>query len=226
MKDTSKASRDNEKIKAVQEHLKVITDEMLAELAESNASLAKSAQEIMNFRTSITEETARGSVLMSAAFLDDRLKDLLKARLVNNNTMTVPVFDVNGALGTFSSRINFSYLLGLIPRNAVTDLHSIRGIRNIFAHSALPLKFEDPAVNKLCSKLIFHGVKDRSPPGVKFRRSVMALLTFIIVAAEEAQHIEPKENYDIPDRTDTYKIVSAVYESVTGEDYPIKSQHE
>lgn len=208
---------------AVRDQLKIITDEMLLLL---DPILAKRAQEIMDFRTSITEETARGSVLMSAAFLDDRLKGLLKARLVNNNTIVAPVFDFNGALGTFSSRINFSYLLGLLPVNARTDLHNIRGIRNIFAHSALPLKFEDAAVSKLCNKLKFHGIKESAGPGTKFRRSVMALLTFILQATEEAKHIEPKENYEVPDRTEAYKMVSAIYEGVTGEEYPLKNQHE
>ena len=223
MTDLEKTVDRQIQLESVLEKVKIITDEMLSELDPVSA---RRAQEIMDFRKSITEETARGSVLMSAAFLDDRLKGLLKARLVNNNTIISQVFDFNGALGTFSSRINFSYLLGLLPVNARTDLHNIRGIRNIFAHSASPLQFEDAAVSKLCDKLKFHGVKETTDPGTKFRRSVMSLLTFILQATDEAQHIEPKTNYEVPDRTEAYKIVSAIYEKVTGEDYPLKNQHE
>ncbi|MCU0118580.1 hypothetical protein N8H74_09975 [Pseudomonas sp. B2M1-30] len=211
------------KLEAVQEQVKLITDEMLSVL---DPEVARRAQEILDFRRSITEETARGSVLMAAAFLDDRLKGLLKAKLVNNNTIVTPVFDFNGALGTFSSRINFSYLLGLLPVNARTDLHNIRNIRNIFAHSALPLQFEDTAIKKLCDKLNFHGINEKSTPGAKFRRSVMALLTFILQATGETKHIEPKANYEVPDRTEAYKMISAIYEQITGEEYPIKNQHE
>lgn len=223
MADLEGTTDKNINIESILEQVKIITDEMLLEL---DPALARRAQEIMDFRKSITSETARGSVLMSAAFLDDRLKSLLKARLVNNNTIVSQMFDFNGALGTFSSRINFSYLLGLLPVNARTDLHNIRSIRNIFAHSALPLEFEDSAVVKLCDKLKFHGVKETTAPGAKFRRSVMALLTFILKAIEETQHIEPKANYEVPDRTEAYKMVSAIYEEVTGEEYPLKNQHE
>lgn len=223
MASLKKTADTKMQLESIREQVKIITDEMLSEL---DPALARRAQEIMDFRRSITEETARGSVLMSAAFLDDRLKSLLKARLVNNNTIATQVFDFNGVLGTFSSRINFSYLLGLLPVNARTDLHNIRGIRNIFAHSALPLEFEDSSVVKLCDKLKFHGVKDQAGPGTKFRRSVMALLTFILKATEETQHIEPKENFEVPDRTEAYKMVSAIYERVTGEEYPLKNQHE
>ncbi|MDX2310144.1 hypothetical protein [Pseudomonas sp. On1] len=223
MTNQEKTNKENAGIDTVLKRVRVIANEMLSEL---DPALASRAQEIMDFRSSITQETARGSVLMSAAFLDDRLEGLLKARLVNNKTIVSQVFDFNGALGTFSSRINFSYLLGLLPVNARTDLHNIRSIRNIFAHSALPLEFEDSEVSKLCDRLKFHGVKEITAPGAKFRRSVMALLTFILQATEEAQHLEPKANYEIPDSTEAYKMVSAIYEEVTGEEYPISNQHE
>lgn len=223
MTDQEKTAITNTEAESILKRVRAITDELLTEL---DPAIARRAQEIMNFRSSITQETARGSVLMSAAFLDDRLKSLLEARLVNNKTIVSQVFEFNGALGTFSSRINFSYLLGLLPVNARTDLHTIRGIRNIFAHSALPLEFEDSEVVKLCNKLKFHGVNEVTDPGAKFRRSVMALLTFTLQATEETSHIEPKDNYEIPDRTEAYKVVSAIYKEVTGEEYPLKSQHE
>ena len=100
-------------------------------------------KEVMAFRTSITSESDRGAVLMSAAYLDDQLKELLEERLVEDKKISRRAFDFNGPLGTFSSRIDFAYLLGVIPKNARNDLHIIRAIRNQFAHHAAPLSYED-----------------------------------------------------------------------------------
>src|SRR4051812_2613930 len=97
------------------------------------------AKEVMDFRASITEETDRGAVLMAAAFLDEKLKELIQRRMVADKKVSRRAFEFNGPLGTFSSRIDFAYLIGLIPKNAQKDLHTIRAIRNQFAHQAAPL---------------------------------------------------------------------------------------
>jgi len=184
------------------------------------------AKEVMTFRTSILDETDRGAVLMSAAFLDDKLKQLIEKRLVEDKKISRRAFDFNGPLGTFSSRIDFAYLIGILPKNAQKDLHNIRAIRNQFAHHASPLSYEDEKVKTLCERLVFHGVKKAAEPGSKFRRSVMGLLTHITLAIHEIKHIEALPDYTIPDRTDAYKTVSSIYSAITGAEYPLKHEHE
>ncbi len=184
------------------------------------------AREIIAFRTSILSETDRGAVLMSAAFLDDKLKQLIEKRLVEDKKLSRRAFDFNGSLGTFSARIDFAYLIGILPKNAHKDLHKIRAIRNQFAHHAAPLSYADPKVKALCESLLFHGVKDAAEPGSKFRRSVMGLLTHITIALENISHIDALPDYTVPDRSGAYATVSTMFRQITGAEYPLKHEHE
>lgn len=163
---------------------------------------------------------------MSAAYLDDKLKELIEKRLVQDKKIARRAFDFNGALGTFSSRIDFAYLLGVIPKNAQRDLHTIRAIRNQFAHHASPLSYEDEKVKPLCDRLVFHGVKNAAGPDSKFRRSVMGLLSYITLAFEKITPLEAEPDYEILDRTDAYQTVAKVFTDITGAEYPLKHHHE
>lgn len=214
------SAEDHEKVLLV---IRTLMDELANRVPGEGGERAK---EIIAFRTSILDETDRGAVLMSAAFLDDKLKQLIEKRLVADKKMSKRAFDFNGPLGTFSSRIDFSYLIGILPKNAQKDLHIIRAIRNQFAHHASPLSYEDEKVKALCEKLVFHGVKDAAGSGSKFRRSVMGLLTHITLAFEKIEHISPLPDYTIPDRNEAYQAVSSVFTALTGSEYPLKHEHE
>jgi DNA-binding MltR family transcriptional regulator len=206
--------------------LLAVREQMMSLAAELPAPFGDQMREVMEFRISLSSETPRGSVLMAAAFLDDRLKLLLAARLVNDKKLSRRSFEFNGPLGTFSSRIDFSYLLGLLPKNAHRDLHLIRSIRNKFAHVAAPIGFENPDVKPLCDSLIFHGVQKGTEPGAKFRRSAMALLTIILASTNESEHITARPDAVVPDRTEAYETVSAIWAQATGGlPYPIANHH-
>ena len=186
----------------------------------------KRMKDMMAFRTSITAETDRGAALMSAAYLEGKVKELIESRLVQEKKTLRRVFDFNGPIGTFSSRIDFAYLLGILPKNACRDLHTIRAIRNQFAHHAAPLSFKDKNIDLLCERLMFHGVKDAAGPDSKFRRTVMGLLTYITLAFDKIESIEAEQDYEIQDRTEAYRMVSSVFTRITGAEYPIKHHHE
>ncbi|MDR5759752.1 MltR family transcriptional regulator [Caballeronia sp. LZ035] len=183
-------------------------------------------RDVFAFRTSLTNESDRGAALMAAAFIDDRLMLLLKSRIVDDKKVSRRAFEFNGPLGTFSARIDFCYLLGLIPKNARRDLHLIRSIRNKFAHQAGAMDFDDDSVRQLCESLAFHGVKPAASAGSKFRRSVMGILTLVVQAMDETTHIEAKLDYAIPDGTGAYKLVADVYKTIVGGEYILKHEHE
>jgi len=151
----------------------------------------------MVFRKALTPETDRGCALMAAAYLDERLKLLLQSRLVFDKKYVRRALDFNGPLGTFSSRIDFAYLLGLIPKNAQRDLHLMRKIRNEFAHVASSLNFESESVSAECKKFYFDGVVPEAPARSKFTRAAMGLLSFIDVAIFKTSHIEAAPDHDI-----------------------------
>jgi hypothetical protein len=89
----------------------------------------------------------RACAIVCASILDNHLEELLKCRLTPNSSSKDTLFDdSNAPLGTFSVRIDLSCRLGLISPRLARDLHLIRKVRNDFAHSYIPLKFEDAMV--------------------------------------------------------------------------------
>lgn len=212
-----------EQVEAIRAAVQDVVDDIAAQLPPGTGDLMR---EVMNFRASITNETDRGAVLMSAAYLDDKLRQLIERKLVQDKKILRRAFEFNGPLGSFSARIDFAYLLGILPKNAQRDLHTIRAIRNQFAHYAAPLSYEDEKIKPLCEKLVFHGEKDAASAGSKYRRSVMGLLSLITAAFAKLKAINAEAEYEIPDNTEAYKLVSEVFRRITGADYPLKHEHE
>jgi DNA-binding MltR family transcriptional regulator len=170
------------------------TMEMLANALPGGANLFS---EINLFRQALNEETDRGCALMSAAFMEDRLGELIAALLVDDSKPVKEMLSFSGALGTFSSRINMSYLLRLIPKNVYRELHLLRKIRNSFAHTASSLKFETEEVKVRCNELVLHGRAEGARPRAKFTRSMMCILSVITVELLRAEHRSFKADHDI-----------------------------
>ncbi|RUL68504.1 DUF4145 domain-containing protein [Dyella choica] len=181
--------------------------------------------EIYSFRDSIGLESDRGAALMAAAYLDNKLAELLRLRLVDDAKTVKEALDVKGPLGTFSSRINFCFLLGAIPANARNDLHLIRKIRNDFAHVAGPITFDDASVAEHCGQLTFHSVKAAASPGSKFRRSVMGLLSLIVFELKDLERLPEMATYQVPDGSEVYSLVADIFEKTTGKPYPLHHEH-
>jgi DNA-binding MltR family transcriptional regulator len=163
---------------------------------------------VRKFRKALTPETDRGCALMAAAFLDETLKELLKANLVNDTKLAHKVFDASGPLGSFSSRIDMAYLLGLIPKNALRDLHVLRKIRNDFAHVSDNLSFETPNISDRCSDLFFIGEPVNRPPRAQFVSAMMSIVGMIVGLIHLSKHPEPQPDLDIyaqSDAVDEYR---------------------
>ncbi|WP_250623329.1 hypothetical protein [Pinirhizobacter soli] len=202
------------------EAMRVVQAELLSGLDSENDR--KRILEIVDFRESFTSESDRGAALMAAAYLDETLSGLLRKKLVDDAKVADKAFVFNGPLGTFSSRIDFCYLLGIIPANARGDLHRIRKIRNGFAHVAGPISFENQDIRSQCDHLNFHGVNAKASPGARFRRSVMGLLGLIIFRSKDAGHLERMEDYTMPDGRGIVEFVAKVFEEKTGKEYPLR----
>lgn len=112
--------------------------------------------EIAPFINELNRETASGSdrgiVLTCSAMLYELLARLLLAFFVDDPAATRIVRDNNGALGTFSARIETAYALGLISQDLRTRLNIVRRIRNEFAHS-FAATFNDQSIADRTTKL-------------------------------------------------------------------------
>ena len=133
-------------------------------------------EEVLKFRLHLDKETDRGSALMAAAFLDEFLKGLLQSFLIDDKKSFDDLISGNGALSTFSSRIELCYLLGLIPTKVRRDLHLIRKIRNEFAHSMDIIDFNHPPIASRCNELSYNVFQDQLPPRKAFNRVAFGIV--------------------------------------------------
>ncbi|MDN5053080.1 MltR family transcriptional regulator [Aliarcobacter butzleri] len=158
-----------DKIKKLEEfeHLLVsMTENIIKEFGDETH--LESYKNVIEFRKNITLETDRGLVLMSVAYIDERLSVLLEKYFVDDKSIIQTLFDATGPLGTFSSKLKLAYGIGLIPKNVYTDCNKIRRIRNTFAHISKPISFEDEPIKSQTHSLILHGIDGHNRTKVNF----------------------------------------------------------
>lgn len=97
--------------------------------------------------------TDRAVAVVAGAFLEELLEDLLKTFFVKDEKSNKKVFEGYGPLATFNSKIEISYRLGLITKNERNKLHTIRSIRNDFAHTVGDLSFSNQSISDKCQNI-------------------------------------------------------------------------
>ncbi len=99
------------------------------------------------FQNQFKNETDRASVILVASILEELLMNILSAKLVGVTSSNDEFFEgTNAPLGTFNSRIEMAFRIGLISSKFTRDLHLIRKIRNDFAHNINGCTFDDTRV--------------------------------------------------------------------------------
>jgi DNA-binding MltR family transcriptional regulator len=111
---------------------------------------------MVNVFRRLHRESETSQVLVVSSYLEDRLVSLLQKQMRNLKSEDAKerVFGSNGPLGTFSSRITMAYHLGWLRKETVDRLNSFRKIRNIFAHQAFSVTYEDKRVKSLFVPLV------------------------------------------------------------------------
>ena len=87
-----------------------------------------------NMMDALKDESERGKVLVSATFLDNQLRLIIEAFLLEDRGMKDLLEGPTAPLATFSSRTTVAYALGLIDAREKGTINAIRKIRNEFAH--------------------------------------------------------------------------------------------
>lgn len=116
------------------------------------------------FTAELRGESDRAAALVVGAALEQMFANIIKNRLrvgMDDKDLNVLFYDRNAPLGTFSSRILMAYALGLISEEERDHAECVRRIRNAFAHTVVPIGFEEPLVAKECLKLTIGGPEDR-----------------------------------------------------------------
>lgn len=116
----------------------------------------ESNQLFADYIEQLEKESERGTVIVSAALMDEALAELIKAKLVpspgkdKDDELFVGSY---APLGTFSARIDFAYRLGIIAPSTRSSLHLLRKLRNDFAHSSLHMSFQTNSVKSRIKEL-------------------------------------------------------------------------
>ena len=127
-------------------------------LDKSNSKI----DDLNKFLKEFQNETDRGSAILGAAMLDQKLKTILQDFLIEGKSTDLLFNAPNAPLGTFSSRQHLAFSLGLISEYEYNDCEIVRKIRNDFAHKfELDFSFKEKRIATLCRKL------EASTPGDK-----------------------------------------------------------
>lgn len=156
------------------------------ETAEDKVELA--GQWSDHFEISTKKESLRAKVVLSVCYLDEVLDQLLKIVLKPSDSKNDLLFNGPQApLGTFSSKIEMTYRMGLISKEIKDSLNYIRKIRNEFAHNLLESDFSNPKIlglNRNLYKLNNSAMRERrkifSEGEIGNFEAVVSLMIFLI----------------------------------------------
>jgi DNA-binding MltR family transcriptional regulator len=112
------------------------------------------------------DESPRGVILTAAAFIDDRLRELISGYLMLNEGATKLFAGPTAPFGTFSSKIAASFALGLVSEHEYLAIDALRDIRNAFAHRVV-VRFTDDDVSKHVTRFVSSYMKADWKPNAK-----------------------------------------------------------
>lgn len=105
----------------------------------------------------IIEEIERGrdrsAAIVGASYLEERLTATLRQGLQQDDEVASRMFKGHGPLATFSAKIEIGYLLGAYRAHTRKKMHTVREIRNAFAHSSTKITFKTQRIKDLCKNL-------------------------------------------------------------------------
>lgn len=146
----------------------------------------------------------RHHVIVSGVELEEALGELLENFLVDQKQS---LHLLRGPLNNFATRINLAYSLGLISQDEYSDLHTMREIRNRFAHGKQGRSFTDKDIKEFCDKLITirKNFLESDEGMMLYLDSAQVLLYLLSDRIREAQQkrctnpeeISPKKWYDL-----------------------------
>lgn len=97
---------------------------------------SKLHEEYEEFFEEILNESERASVILGSSKIDFLLREILVLHFIPIARSDDDLLDSEKPLGSFSSRINMCYRIGLLDSEFCNILHLVRKIRNNFAHES------------------------------------------------------------------------------------------
>jgi len=95
--------------------------------------------------------------LLCTTIIEDRLTDAIKVRWHDVKTdgglLSDRMFSYQGPAGSLGSKIDIGFAIGLYTEQTFKDLHTIRKIRNAFAHEIAPKDFDAQHIKDLAANI-------------------------------------------------------------------------
>lgn len=91
--------------------------------------------------------------ILAGAFVEDHLTDAISATMAQDENTLKELFSPGRPIGDFGTKIDTGYLMYLYSPFARKELHTIRSIRNDFAHKLAINSFDHQAIRDRCSNL-------------------------------------------------------------------------
>lgn len=102
----------------------------------------------------IESQTPRAAAIVATAFMDNRLKEAIQLRLIDDGDLSAKLLNGSGPIAALSTRIDLGCALGLYPPELALLMHKLRELRNDFAHWDVPAEWETTSINQRCRNLI------------------------------------------------------------------------
>ena len=163
------------------------------------------------------ETNDRVTAIVGQAFLDECLRQLIAAFLIDSETYINKLLNEKGGrpLGSFGARVIAAYCLGLISEDEYHDLRRIQRIRNELAHE-LDLSFTDQSIKDKCDKLklpkkssFFLFERHASKPRNQFTRAIILLG---ILLEHRTSIIEEQGHRAVPDEIELEPIITRLFD--------------
>jgi hypothetical protein len=97
----------------------------------------------------------RAVAILATNVLDHLLQKAITKRIgIEDEYLASLLFDdTRGAINSFYGKIQTSYCLGIFGKTTYLGLECVRLVRNTFAHSPMPITFDNPDIIKKCSEI-------------------------------------------------------------------------
>ena len=112
----------------------------------TNKLLQKCVQLWLNYSIGFFKDSDRGNIIIGGAILDAWLKEMILTIHSDKLKIVKKFIDHPGPISSFSSRIDYLFLIGYIDKNTHWALNKFRELRNDMAHKSDHLTFESQPV--------------------------------------------------------------------------------
>ncbi len=169
------------------------------------------------FKDLLKGESDRGLALVGHAYLDDALDEFLHAYFLDDPEVVRQLLRQGGPIGSFKTRCDLAYALGLLGPDMFSDLDQIREIRNEFAHRYSSLDFSTSPAFDRCQNLKIPNLNDpekKWAPRDRFIMAVSLLASHFLSQMKKTPHREVGKDFRV--QIDSFPISFVV----AGKDAP------